>query len=29
MEALAAALRKKLGVDVHAPMPGQEFELWN
>jgi metallo-beta-lactamase family protein len=29
MEALAAALRKRLGIDVHIPTLGQEFELWN
>ena len=29
MEVLATALRKRLGVEVHVPMLGQEFELWN
>ena len=28
-ETLATELRAKLGVDVHVPALGQEFELWN
>ena len=29
MEVLASALRERLGVTVHTPSLGQEFELWN
>ena len=29
METLARLLRERLGVTVHIPLPGQEFELWN
>jgi metallo-beta-lactamase family protein len=29
MEVLATALRKRLGVEVQVPVPGQEFVLWN